>query len=69
MTTFISAPHKGTIYVLELARRGCRKINASAMPAIVTPAMTGAEATDRPIAYAKVPLAIRRAAKAHLGVI
>ena len=61
--TFISQPHRGVIYILEPARRGSRKLNASAMPEIVTSAMAPAEAVDRPIPYRSVPLAIRRAAR------
>jgi hypothetical protein len=57
--TYISAPHKGTIYVLELARPGSRKLLASAMPEAPT-------APDYPIPYRSVPLQIRRAAKAEL---
>jgi hypothetical protein len=34
MPAFISEPCRGVIYILEPARRGSRKLNASAMPAI-----------------------------------
>ncbi len=51
-------PHH-TTYVAELARKGCRKINYSAMPAI------GGGADER-IFPRQVPLSIRRAAKAAL---
>ena len=61
--TYISRPHRGIIYVLEPARRGSRKLKASAMPAIVTPGMTGCEATDQPVPYRSVPLAIRPEAR------
>jgi len=64
MPAFISEPCRGFIYILEPARRGSRKLTASAMPAIVTRDMTAREAGDRPISYRSVPLAIRRAAKA-----
>ena len=57
--TYISAPHKGTIYVLELAKKGCSKLVASAMPA-------DRPEPDYPVPYRKVPLAIRREAKAQL---
>jgi hypothetical protein len=60
---FVSRPHRGVIYILEPARRGSRKLNASAMPEIVTPAMPPGEAADRPIPYRSVPLAIRRASR------
>jgi len=46
-------------FVAELARKGCRKINYSAMPA------TG-RGVDERVAPRKVPLEIRRAAKAAL---
>ena len=51
------------IYVLEPARRGAGKLNASVMPAIITPAMSPREAVDQPIPYRSVPLTIRRAAR------
>jgi hypothetical protein len=60
--TYMSRPHRGVIYVLEPARRGSRKLNASAMPAIITPGMTG-PATDQPVPYRSVPVAIRREAR------
>ena len=66
MTCFIFEPNRGTIYILEPARRGSRKLTASAMPAVVTPDMTAREADDHPVPYRSVPLAIRRAAKAFL---
>lgn len=69
MKTFISEPQGGTIYILEPARRGSRKLNASAMPAIVTADMTAREAADHPVPYRSVPLAIRRAAKAFFAHI
>jgi hypothetical protein len=56
MPAFISEPCRGVIYILEPARRGSRKLNASAMPAIVTHDMTALEAGDRPIPYRSVPL-------------
>lgn len=55
------AEHLGTTFILELARKGCRKIVASAMP-------TNAPGGDVLIPFNKVPLAIRRAARQHLGV-
>jgi hypothetical protein len=61
--TFISPPHQGVIYILEPTRRGASKLNASAMPEIVTPAMSPQDAVDRPIPYRSVPLAIRRMAR------
>jgi hypothetical protein len=67
MPAFISKPCRGVIYILEPARRGSRKLNASAMPAIVTHDMTAREAGDRPISYRSVPLGIRRAAKAFFA--
>jgi hypothetical protein len=67
MSGFISEPYRGAIYILEPARRGSRKLNASAMPAIVTRDMTAREAGDRPIPYLCVPVAIRRAAKAFFA--
>lgn len=57
--TYISAPHKGQIYIAELARRGCRKLNFSAMPELPI-------AADSIVALRSVPLAIRREARAHL---
>lgn len=57
--TYISAPHKGLIYIAELARRGCRKVIFSAMPELPT-------AADSYVPLRSVPLAIRRAARAHL---
>jgi hypothetical protein len=47
MPAFISEPCRGFIYILEPARRGSRKLTASAMPAIVTRDMTAREAGDR----------------------
>lgn len=57
--TYISEPVKGTIYILELARKGCRKIVASSMPEAPTD-------VDHLIPFGKVPLHIRRAARLHL---
>jgi hypothetical protein len=57
--TYISAPHNGLIYIAELARRGCRKLNFSAMPELPI-------AADSRVALRSVPLAIRREARAHL---
>jgi hypothetical protein len=63
LPTDISEPHQSVIYVLEPARRGSRKLNASAMPEIITAATSPREAVDRPIPYRSVPLSIRRAAR------
>ena len=49
--------------MLEPARRGSRELKTSAMPEIVTPGMTGREATDQRVPYRSVSLAIRRAAR------
>jgi hypothetical protein len=67
MPAFISEPRRGVIYILEPARRGSPRLNASAMPAIVTHDMTAREAGDHRIPYRSVPLAIRRAAKAFFA--
>lgn len=45
-------------FIAELARKGCRKINYSVMPA--------EHGLDTPLAPKEVPLYIRRAAKAFL---
>jgi hypothetical protein len=55
--------YRGVIYVLEPVPRGARKLNASAMPAIITPDMSPRDASDQPILYRSVPLTIRRAAR------
>ena len=49
-----------TIYVLELARKGCTKINATSLPVGPGPEVS--------IPLNKVPLSIRRAARQHLGL-
>jgi hypothetical protein len=61
--TYMSEPHgpDHTIYIVELARKGCRKLNCSAMPAF------RAELDVR-VELRAVPLAIRKAARVHLGV-
>jgi hypothetical protein len=58
-TTYISDPVKGQIYILELVRRGCRKLRASCMPEI-------GKVGDCLIPLREVPLSIRRAALRHL---
>jgi hypothetical protein len=50
-----------TIFILQLARKGCRKLNAFAMPA-------EKRALDEPVALQVVPLHIRRAAREHFGL-
>jgi len=67
MSCFICALHRGTIDILEPARRGARKINASTRPAVVTSAMRAHQAADRALPSRSVPLAIRRAAKAFFA--
>ncbi len=57
MATYI--PHHVT-YVAELARKGCRKINYTALPA------TGRCVTESRVSPRQVPLEFRRAAKAAL---
>jgi hypothetical protein len=57
--TYISEPHKGTIYVLELARKGSKKLVASAMP-------EAQPVGDKLIPLRRVPLFIRKAARAAL---
>lgn len=61
-TAFISAPHRGFIYILERegARKEGRRLIASRMPE------RGREG-DVLVPLATVPLAIRRAARDHLG--
>lgn len=59
--TFISAPIGGTIYILQLARRGSTKLNTYAMPAFLPE-------IDHPIPLTDVPLKVRREARAHLGL-
>ena len=61
MNAFIHTETKtNTIYILEFARAGFKKLNASAMP--ISPV-----APDRRIPLNKVPLRVRRAARAALG--
>lgn len=55
------AEHLGTTYIFELARKGSTKIISSALP-------TYAPGGDYLIPLKSVPLTIRRAARAHLGV-
>jgi hypothetical protein len=61
MTDFLMATHiaSRTTFVAELARKGSRKINYSAMPAV-------GPGGDVLVSPHKVPLEIRRAAKAVL---
>ena len=56
MTTYISAPHKGTIYIIELARKGSSKLVASAMP-------EHGPTPDFFIPLRRVPLNLRKEAK------
>lgn len=56
MQSFISRPHAGKIYILEIRRRGSSKIVASAMPE--------AAGLDVPVTLRRVPLSIRREARA-----
>jgi len=82
--TYISKPHRGTIYCVEPARRGSRKLVASAMPekAIECRACGGSTFCgtcwecsgtgerlygDERIPLRKVPLAIRREARAAMS--
>ena len=62
-TAFISTPHKGFIYILERQgeRKNGKRLIASRMPE------RGREG-DVLVKLATVPLAIRRAARDHLGL-
>jgi hypothetical protein len=60
MTTYISAPHKGTIYIVELARKGCSKLVASAMPA------DDPRVADTLIPLRRVPLTLLKEARSLL---
>ena len=59
LTTYI-ATHKDTTFILEHARKGSTKLVASAMPA-------HEPVVDLRIPLRKVPLFIRRAARAQLN--
>lgn len=56
------AEHAGTTFILERSRKGSSKLNCSAMP-------TNAPGGDARIDLTSVPLAIRRAARTHLGIV
>jgi hypothetical protein len=60
MTSTYIATHKNITFILEYARKGSTKLIASAMPAYEP-------APDRRIMLRKVPLFIRRAARATLA--
>lgn len=59
--TFMAQAANDTTYIFELARKGSRKLVVSAMP-------TSLPGGDELVSLQSVPLAIRRAARAHLGV-
>ena len=61
-----SPPVAGSIYVLHQRRAGCRKLHCQRMPEKFPP--NDPSGLGVPIELRAVPLFVRRAARAHIGL-